>query len=216
MASGEMALGSAETLAGTAASESGLVERCRRGDAEAFARLVAVHEGMVFNLAARLLGDAEEARDLSQEVFLQVFRTLGRFEGRSSLRTWIYRIVVNQCRNRQRWWRRRRRDRSLPLQDLTDAQEARLSEAPGGVNGPQQELERRDRAREVQEALAALSFDHRAILMLREVEGLSCEEVAGTLGLPAGTVKSRLARAREALRRRVVAMGNGHCERVRA
>jgi RNA polymerase sigma-70 factor (ECF subfamily) len=216
MASGEMTLGSAETLAGTAASESGLLERCRRGDAEAFARLVALHEGMVFNLAARLLGDAEEARDLSQEVFLQVFRTLGRFEGRSSLRTWIYRIVVNQCRNRQRWWRRRRRDRSLPLQDLTDAQEARLSEGPDREQGPQHELERRDRAREVQEALAGLSFDHRAILMLREVEGLSCEEVAGTLGLRAGTVKSRLARAREALRRRVVAMGNGHCERVRA
>ena len=216
MASGEMTLGSAETLAGTAASESGLLDRCRRGDAEAFARLVALHEGMVFNLAARLLGDAEEARDLSQEVFLQVFRTLGRFEGRSSLRTWIYRIVVNQCRNRQRWWRRRRRDRSLPLQDLTDAQEARLSEGPDREQGPQHELERRDRAREVQEALAGLSFDHRAILMLREVEGLSCEEVAGTLGLRAGTVKSRLARAREALRRRVVAMGNGHCERVRA
>ncbi|HVR70567.1 MAG TPA: sigma factor-like helix-turn-helix DNA-binding protein, partial [Vicinamibacteria bacterium] len=72
-----------------------------------------------------------------------------------------------------------------------------------------------DRAREVQQALSALSFDHRAILMLREVEGLSCEDVAGTLGLPAGTVKSRLARAREALRRRVVEMGNGHRERLR-
>jgi RNA polymerase sigma-70 factor, ECF subfamily len=214
MASSEMALGSAETLAGTAVSETGLLERCRRGDAQAFARLVALHEGMVFNLAARLLGDAEEARDLSQEVFLQVFRTLGRFEGRSSLRTWIYRIVVNQSRNRQRWWRRRRRDRSLPLQDLTDAQEARLSEAQG-AEGPQQQLERRERARAVQAALSTLSFDHRAILMLREVEGLSGEEIAVTLGVPAGTVKSRLARAREALRRRVVAAGNGRCEGVR-
>jgi RNA polymerase sigma-70 factor (ECF subfamily) len=214
MASGEMALGSVETLT-PAASETSLVERCRRGDAEAFARLVVLHEGMVFNLAARLLADAEEARDLSQEVFLQVFRTLGRFEGRSSLRTWIYRIVVNQCRNRQRWWRRRRRGHSLPLQDLTDAQEARLSAAQP-EQGPQQELERRDRAREVQAALSTLSFDHRAILMLREVEGLSCEEIAQALALPAGTVKSRLARAREALRRRVVAAGNGHCEGARA
>jgi RNA polymerase sigma-70 factor (ECF subfamily) len=163
---------------------------------------------MVFNLAARLLGDAEEARDLSQEVFLQVFRTLGRFEGRSTLRTWIYRIVVNQCRNRQRWWRRRRRDRALPLQELTEAQEARLSERERAGGGVQQELERRDRARLVQAALAKLSFDHRAVLMLREVEGLSCEEIAATLSLPAGTVKSRLARAREALRRRLVADGN--------
>jgi RNA polymerase sigma-70 factor (ECF subfamily) len=76
-------------------------------------------------------------------------------------------------------------------------------------------MERRDRAREVQAALAAISFDHRAILMLREVEGLSCEEVAHALAVPIGTVKSRLARAREALRRKVIA-GNGHCERVRA
>ena len=217
MASGEIAFDSADTLAGAGASETVLVERCRRGDAHAFARLVALHEGMVFNLAARLLGDPEEARDLSQEVFLQVFRTLGGFEGRSALRTWIYRIVVNQCRNRQRWWRRRRRDRSLALQDMTDAQEARLSEQQG-PQGPQHEMELRDRAREVQAALAGLSFDHRAILMLREVEGLSCEEIAHALALPAGTVKSRLARAREALRRRVVATSNGHgrCERVRA
>ena len=214
MASGEMALGSAaETLAGTPASESGLVERCRRGDPAAFARLVALHEGMVFNLAARLLGDAEEARDLSQEVFLQVFRTLGRFEGRSSLRTWIYRIVVNQCRNRQRWWRRRKRDRALPLQDLTEAQEARLSDGEHSGNGPLQELERRDRARAVQAALSALSFDHRAVLMLREVEGLSCEEIATALSLPSGTVKSRLARAREALRQRLTADGNMACVR---
>jgi RNA polymerase sigma-70 factor (ECF subfamily) len=216
MASGEMALESAETLAGAGASETGLVERCRRGDAQAFARLVALHEAMVFNLAARLLGDPEEARDLSQEVFLQVFRALGRFEGRSSLRTWIYRIVVNQCRNRQRWWRRRRRDRALSLQDLSEAQEARLSEEQGREQGAQHEMERRDRAREVQAALSALSFDHRAILLLREVEGLSCEEIAHALALPAGTVKSRLARAREALRRRVLAAGNGHCERVGA
>jgi RNA polymerase sigma-70 factor (ECF subfamily) len=216
MASGEMAFDSAETLARVASSESGLVELCRRGHAQAFARLVALHEAMVFNLAARLLGDAEEARDLSQEVFLQVFRSLDRFEGRSSLRTWIYRIVVNQCRNRQRWWRRRRRERSLPLQDLTEAQEARLSEERGRDEGPQQQLERRDRAREVQAALSALSFEHRAILMLREVEGLSCEEIAHALTLPSGTVKSRLARAREALRRRVTAVDNGHCERVRA
>jgi RNA polymerase sigma-70 factor (ECF subfamily) len=217
MASGEMALDSAETLAGTAPSESTLVDRCRRGDAQAFARLVALHEGMVFNLAARLLGDMEEARDLSQEVFLQVFRTLGGFEGRSALRTWIYRIVMNQCRNRQRWWRRRRRDRSFPLQDLTDAQEARLSEGHERDDDPERALERRDRAREVQAALSALSFDHRAILMLREVEGLSCDEIAHTLALPSGTVKSRLARAREALRRRMVAAsdGNGHCERMR-
>ena len=199
MASGEVALRSAEALVGDALPDRGLVEQCRRGDPQAFARLVALHEGMVYGLAARLLGDGEEAKDLSQDVFLQIFRVLGRFEGRSSLKTWIYRIVVNQCRNRQRWWRRRRRERSCPLDSLGPADEARLT--ADEASGPYQSLHKLELARHVQEALLKVSFDHRAILLLREVEGLSCEEIASTLGLAEGTVKSRLARARESLRR---------------
>jgi len=206
MAAGEFALRPAEALAGGAPLEHGLVEQCRRGDAQAFARLVALHEGMVFNLAARLLGDPEEARDAAQEVFLQVYRTLGQFEGRSTLKTWIYRIVVNHCRNRQRWWRRRRKDRSCPIDALTPSEEARLAEQGPRAEGPEERLERRERARAVQSALRQLSFEHRAVLLLREVEGLSCEEIAGTLSLPQGTVKSRLSRARDALR---CALGDG-------
>ena len=200
MASGEMALRSSAEVAAGAVPEAALVERCRRGEEAAFGRLVALHEGMVFNLAARLLGDPEEARDLSQEVFLQVFRALGRFQGRSSLKTWIYRIVVNLCRNRLRWWRRRFRERSAPLEELSVADEARLGAAGEAGESPFERLARRERARCVQQALLGLSFDHRAILLLREVEGMSCDQIAATLGLPEGTVKSRLARAREALR----------------
>lgn len=200
MASGEIALTSSDALRPAGVAESGLVDLCRRGDPEAFARLVSLHERMVYNLAARLLGDAEEARDLSQEVFLLVYRTLARFQGKSSLRTWIYRIVVNQCRNRQRWWRRRKRERSCPLEDVTPADEVRMAAAAQSPT-PFDELARRERARRVQGALARLSFDHRAILLLREVEGLTCDEIAATLGVPSGTVKSRLARARDGLRR---------------
>jgi len=198
LASGEMALQGAPAAPAVVALESGLVERCRDGDGQAFARLVTLHEGMVVNLAMRLLGDREEARDLAQDVFLQVYRTLGRFQGRSSLKTWIYRITVNQCRNRQRWWRRRRRDRSVPLDALKPADEARLAGAQQAV--PFEYVARRETARRVQAALLRLSFDHRSILILREVEGLSCEEIASTLGVPEGTVKSRLARARGQLR----------------
>lgn len=198
MATGEMAIRPADALVAGATGERGLVEQCRRGDAQAFARLVSLHERMVFSLAARLLGDREDAKDVAQEVFLQVYRTLDRFEGRSSLRTWIYRIVVNQCWNRQRWWRRRRKDRACGLDELTAADQARVT-APEGTH-PFEELRRRERAERVQTALLGLSFDHRAILILREVEGLSGDEIAEALGLPGGTVKSRLARAREALR----------------
>ncbi len=198
MGSRELALGG-EVFAGPAA-ERGLVELCRRGDPEAFARLVALHESMVFNLSARLLGDPEEARDLSQDVFLQVYRTLGRFEGRSSLKTWIYRIVMNQARNRQRFWRRRRRERSCPIEDMTMADHARAAAARPDADAPFERVARAESARRLQAALLALSFDHRAILLLREVEGLGCDEIADALKIPSGTVKSRLARARDALR----------------
>src|SRR5690348_17938849 len=97
--------------------EAALIERCARGDEAACADLVAAHQRMVFTLSLHLLGDRDEALDLSQEVFLRVFRTLGSFRGQSALRTWIYRIVVNQARNRQRWWRRRRRSEQVSLDE---------------------------------------------------------------------------------------------------
>jgi RNA polymerase sigma-70 factor (ECF subfamily) len=208
VASGEIVLHSAETLVAEA-PEAGLVERCRQGDARAFAQLVSMHERMVYSLAARLLGDCEEAKDLSQEVFLQVYRTIGRFEGRSSVKTWIYRIVVNQCHNRRRWWMRRKRDQARAIEDLTARDEAQLAASQSqSEKDPFGDLERRERARRVQDALAAISFDQRAILVLREVEGLSCEEIGQALSLPVGTVKSRLARGREALRQRLVDRGS--------
>ena len=193
---GEMPL---EAQALTAAGqERALVDSCRLGDPVAFARLVQLHEGMVFGLSARLLGEAEEARDVAQEVFLQVYRQLGRFEGRSTLRTWIYRITVNQCHNRRRFWHRRHRDREEGL----EAVPAAAATARGGAS-PYDEARRHERARRVQGALLGLSFEHRSVLVLREIEGLTCEEIAETLGIPAGTVKSRLSRARDAMRLRL-------------
>src|SRR5688572_15382177 len=97
--------------------EAALVERCTAGDDAACAELVSNHQRMVFSLALHLLGDRDEALDLSQEVFLRVFRTLSSFRAQSSLRTWIYRIVVNQARNRQRWWRRRHRAEQVSLDE---------------------------------------------------------------------------------------------------
>src|SRR6187402_2014804 len=97
--------------------EAALISRCTTGDESACTELVAEHQRMVFTLALHLLGDRDEALDLSQEVFLRVFRTLASFRGQSALRTWIYRIVVNQARNRQRWWRRRHRSEQVSLDE---------------------------------------------------------------------------------------------------
>ena len=201
MGAGEIPLEAGQAV--TRATEGVLVDRCRRGDPVAFARLVALHEGMVFNLAARLLGNPEEARDVTQDVFIQVYRRLGQFEGRASLRTWIYRVTVNQAHNHRRWWTRRRRDREQSLDDLAKGRgAARLADERPWAS-PFEQARRGERARRVQEGLLELGFHHRTVLVLREVEGLSCEEIASLLGIAEGTVKSRLARAREALRRRL-------------
>ena len=200
MSVGEIPL---ETVGGATGHTSDLVlvDRCRRGEPEAFARLVALHEGMVFNLAARLLGEAEEARDVAQNVFLHVYQKLGQFQGRSALRTWIYRITVNQCHNRRRWWQSRRREKEEPLDDVASGPHARRLADERPQSSPFHETRRRERARRVEEGLLQLSFEHRTVLVLREMEGLSCEEIADALGVAGGTVKSRLSRAREALRR---------------
>jgi RNA polymerase sigma-70 factor (ECF subfamily) len=187
--------------AGEAEPEDALVASCRQGDARAFARLVARHEGMVYGLAARLLGDPEEARDVAQEVFLQVYRALHGFEGRCRLKTWIYRIVVNRCRNRRRFWRRRARAWCLPIEALTPREEARLAAEREGRDGPFARVARREAAGRIRAALARLSFEHRAVLLMKENEGLRCDEIAQALQVAEGTVKSRLARAREAFRR---------------
>ena len=153
---------------------------------------------MVHQLALHLLGDPQEALDLSQEVFLKVFRTLPQFRGQSTLRTWIYRIVVNQASNRQRWWRRRRRSQQVAIEehtalhgDLPDASEFSM---------PDRVLQERETAGRVWRALDTLPFEQRAVIVLREIDGLSYEEIATSLNVAVGTVKSRLARARETLR----------------
>jgi RNA polymerase sigma-70 factor (ECF subfamily) len=127
-----------------------------------------------------------------------VFRTLHRFHGRSSLRTWIFRIVVNQVRNRQRWWRRRARSRQVSLdQHVREHGEIALG---ADARTPDRELMRKELGARLKVALQHLPFEQRTALVLREVEGLRYEEIAFSLGLPVGTVKSRLTRARQALR----------------
>jgi RNA polymerase sigma-70 factor (ECF subfamily) len=177
--------------------EAALIERCVAGDERACADLVAAHQRTVFNLAFHLLGDRDEALDLSQEVFLRVFRTLSRFRGQSALRTWIYRIVVNQARNRQRWWRRRRRTDLVSLDD--HLQRCGEIEATSEVL-PDRLLASKETAARIWAAMEQLPFDQRTALVLREVDGLRYEEIAFSLDVAVGTVKSRLTRARQALR----------------
>jgi len=177
--------------------EASLIQRCAARDEDACAELVSEHQRMVYQLSLNLLNDHNEALDLSQEVFLRVFRTIHAFRGQSALRTWIYRIVINQARNRQRWWRRRHRAQQVSL-DQHIQNHGDLPE-PDGV-GPDRLLGQKQLAERIRVALDKLPFDQKTALVLREIDGLSYDEIGFSLGIAVGTVKSRLARAREALR----------------
>jgi RNA polymerase sigma-70 factor (ECF subfamily) len=181
-----------------ASADWALVQQCAAGDQDACTRLVTDHQRMVYQLSLHLLGDQQEALDLCQEVFLRVFRTLSRFRGQSTLRTWIYRIVLNQASNRHRWWRRRHRSQQVALETHTAAH-GELAESRNFAQ-PDRVLEQRETADRVWIALNRLPFDQRAVVVLREIDGLSYEEIASSLGVAVGTVKSRLARARQNLR----------------
>ena len=188
---------SVATWPGVGVREATLVQRCAARDEEACAELVGEHQRMVVQLAVNLLGDREEALDLSQEVFLRVFRTIHRFRGHSTLRTWIYRIAVNQARNRHRFWRRRHRNDQVPLEVHVAAHgefKSTIGEEPDRL------LEQKQLGERLQQALDRLPFDQRTAIVLREIDGLSYDDIAFSLGVAIGTVKSRLTRARQALR----------------
>lgn len=185
-----------------AAAEAQFIERLRAGEAAAFDRLIGERSGEVYALLYRLTEDPEEARDLTQETFLRAFQSISRFRGDADLKTWLYRIAINQARNRWRWWRRRHRDVTVSL-DAPDGQSehtlgARLH-AVG--NNPEQETLLRERENSLRTALRSLSRSYRETVILRDVEGLSYEEIASALEISVGTVKSRLSRGRLELRR---------------
>lgn len=186
-------------------AEDQFLERLRRGEAAAFERLVSEYTGDVYALLYRLTADPEEARDLTQETFLRTFQSISRFRGDSNLKTWLYRIAVNQARNRWRWWRRRKRDVTVSLDATYDSHEQPLSARLRNDEAvdPEQETLAKEREGQLREALLGLRQSYREAVILRDVEGFSYEEVADTLQISIGTVKSRISRGRLELRRKL-------------
>lgn len=174
-------------------------------DVESFARLIAAHERKVYGLAYRLMGNEEDAKDLAQEAFLRAFTSLERFRGNSAFSTWLYRIVVNVCIDEMRK-RKRERTRSLSekphLDESEPASGASLKERDiaDSSPGPAEQLESKELSDVVRKAIDELSEHYRTAIILRDIEGFSYEEIAAITGCSLGTVKSRLNRARNALR----------------
>ncbi|MFY9222576.1 MAG: sigma-70 family RNA polymerase sigma factor [Blastocatellia bacterium] len=191
---------SATTQEVIAAEDESLIARIQAGERYAFEELVNKYNTSVYNLALRLSNDREDARDAAQDTFLKVYNNIGRFRGDAQLRTWIYRITVNQVANQQRWWRRRRREKTVSL-DISSPEETPLSERLAATGqSPEQRTLAAEQRKMIVAALEKLKFDFRVAVILRDIEGLSYEEISETLEVSVGTIKSRIARGREELR----------------
>jgi RNA polymerase sigma-70 factor (ECF subfamily) len=186
------------------AADHEFIERLKRREAAAFEELVAERSGEIYGLLFRLTENGEEARDLTQETFLRAFQNIDRFRGEADIRTWIYRIAINQARNRSRWWRRRRRDATVSL-DATygESGQSILGTLAEPSQNPEQQTLAREREITLRSALQRLALSYRETVILRDIEGFTYEEIAETLGINVGTVKSRLARGRQELRKKL-------------
>lgn len=183
--------------------EQDLVRLAQKGDVGAFGTLVRANEAKVYNLTLRMTGNPEDARDLAQEAFLLAYRRLPAFRMECSFSTWLYRLTANLCIDFLRR-ERRRKSMTVSMEDQMGQQEEGMSQ----WQEPQAELERLEIRAVLEQGISRLSEEHRQILLLREMSGLSYEEIGSLLKLESGTVKSRLARARKQLREILSADGN--------
>ena len=184
------------------ARDQGLVEQARAGDAKAFRALVEAHQSRLFAVAYGMLRDRDDAMDVVQDAFIKAHRKLAEFEGNAAFSTWLYRICVNLCIDKKRADARRKKvdlDDALSVDDSLYA-ESEIGPRLSGGN-PLKTTTDKELGKEIARAMETLSEDHRAILLLREVEGMSYEEIADTLGIPRGTVMSRLFHARKNMQR---------------
>ena len=183
--------------------ERDIVCRAKEGDMEAFAVLVQAHETKVYTLTLRMTGNREDAKDLAQEAFLLAYRRLPAFRMESSFSTWLYRLTANLCID---FLRREKRRKTMTVS--LEERIAQKEDWSSGWQEPQVELERMELRTHLERGIQRLSEEHREILVLREIGGLSYDEIGALLRLEAGTVKSRLARARKQLRAILLEEGN--------
>lgn len=175
-----------------------LVERSRNGDMEAFEQLVRRYENKVYTVAYRFLGNHADASDLAQDTFLRLYHALPSFRGESSFMTWLYRITANACRDEIR---RRQRYHFMSLDNETANNGNHIMSRVSGLTpSPEEVVEQKEFNDMVQQCINTLTQEHRLILVMREVQGLSYDEIADILKCSLGTVKSRLSRARQAFK----------------
>jgi RNA polymerase sigma-70 factor, ECF subfamily len=183
--------------------DAAFVDELRAGSQDAFAYLLTVYQNPVFNLIWHIVENQADASDVLQDVFVKVFKGIKGFNGDSSLKTWIYRIAVHEASNYRRSWIRRHWREPISVDDTESPSGAAAADAASSERRPDQVFEQAEREVVVKRALASLAPPYRTVVVLREIEGMAYEEIAQVLGLAEGTVKSRLLRGRELLRRKL-------------
>lgn len=183
-----------ESMASEPISDAVCVRRLQRGDTDAFEILVRRHEKAIFNLVYRMVGDYDDAAETSQEVFLSAFRAIGQFRGEANFSTWLYRIALNHATTRRKSTHLRQK-RLAPIDGSELVDDRQL--------GPAETLEKKQIRQRVQHALSELEPEDAAVILLRDLQDIPYEDVAQMLKVPVGTVKSRLHRARQALKARL-------------
>jgi RNA polymerase sigma-70 factor (ECF subfamily) len=194
----------AQTSDALPSAQTAFIENLKAGDAEAFDILITRYSADIYGLLFRLTADVQEAQDLTQETFLNALRSIGSFRGDANLKTWLFRIAVNQSRNRFRWWKRRRKSTTVSLDAAVGDSSLNIGDtiADKGIN-PEEAVMLRQREDALAKALNDIPDIFRETVILCDIQGMSYEEIARTLDINLGTVKSRLARGRDDLRRRL-------------
>ena len=178
-----------------------LVGLCQKGDMDAFGALVEKHQKRMLNIAYRMIGDYEAACEAVQDAFLSAYKAIRKFRGEASFSTWLYRIVINVSKNRMKQMRIRFQREGVSIDDPVETEDGRVSRDP-----PTQEpsileqLEKKEVQARVQECINSLDDEYREVLVLRDIQGFSYDEIGDILKIPDGTVKSRLFRARDTLK----------------
>lgn len=178
--------------------EAFLIEKAKSGDICAFEELILCHEKIVYNIALRTLANAEDAKDISQEVWIKVYKSIQKFDGKSSFSTWVYRITMNTCIDQMR---KKKGKETESLEEELEAQDNKMKKQFSDIApSPEEQCLKKETADEILDALNELSQEHKTMITLRDLEGFSYTEITEITGFSLGTVKSRLSRARGQLK----------------
>lgn len=174
---------------------------CQKGEIEAFETLVKKHQKQMFNIAFRLIGDFEEAGDVVQEAFIAAYKSIKKFKGRSKFTTWMTRIVINKSKNRIAQLRSKKSMATVSLDDCFQTKDLSKRHHPASSNpSPLESLEKKMLRQQVQWCIGTITEGFREVLVLRDIQGFSISEIGDIIGIPEGTVKSKLFRARDSLK----------------